>query len=223
MKKNKLLPIERNREMKAKESYTLEELCNSLSITLTKFCQMADITEGTLIRLRQGHAARRVTINKILETFSKVYGLEFSLDNVSGLIPQEQASHQRKSKAASTLPIVDKSQDVEPQNRIVEPKREYKLRKTDLPEGCILAIDFARNHGITRETMRWHMDNGLGPGLIGMSTDTIPERDRIKYSQRIKRLRKDGIEYERYLTPEQQEQALQFWDRHSVVYKKENN
>jgi hypothetical protein len=101
--KNKLLPIERNRGMKAKESYTLEELCSSLSITLTKFCQMAGITEGTLIRLRQGHAGRRNTINSILNTFSQVYGLDFSLENVTGLIVQDKPHH--KGKKPSVLPI----------------------------------------------------------------------------------------------------------------------
>ena len=62
--------------MKEKDQYTFEELCDKLTIPVSEFCRRAGVTEGTLARLRQGFSARRVTINKLLETFSKVYGLE---------------------------------------------------------------------------------------------------------------------------------------------------
>jgi len=83
--------------MKAKESYTFEELCNSLKMPMSKFCQMAGITQGTMARLRRGYPARRGTINILLDTFSQVYGLDFSLENVTGLSLQENP-HQKAEK-----------------------------------------------------------------------------------------------------------------------------
>ena len=223
MNKNKLLPIERNRGMKEKESYTLEELCNSLSITLTKFCQMAGITEGTLIRLRQGYAARRVTINKILETFSKVYGLDFSLDNVSGLIPQEHTTHRGKKQPEQKPIPYELPQTEVAQIRSTEPKRTYSARKVDLPEGCISASEFAMKHGVARQSFYDHIKLGLGAGLI--HGPNVPEdgsvlvRDYVRAEERDKRVRKDGVvEKDRYLTQDQQKAAVEFWQRHQVSF-----
>jgi MerR HTH family regulatory protein len=95
-------------------------------------------------------------------------------------------------------------------------KRDYKDRDTGLPEGCILAIDFARNHDVKRETFRDHMTKGLGPGLIGTHTDTIPQRDQVDYSERDKPGRKG--EKEKYLTGDQQSAVIQFWQRHKVPF-----
>lgn len=97
------------------------------------------------------------------------------------------------------------------------PKRVYtRIKDTGLSPGSILAIDFARNHNVKRETFRWHMERGLGPGLIGMSTDTISERDHVDYSERDKPGR--SKEKEKYLTRDQQEKALDFWNRHKVRF-----
>ena len=197
--------------MKIKEAYTLEELCTGLTIPLVKFCQMAGITEATLIRLRKGYAGRQHTINSILATFSKVYGMEFSLENVTGLTVQEQPHQKGKKPRISTLPTPAIPTTEAPQ------KRKYKPRDTALPEGCILASEFAESHGVNRRTFIDHMDRGLGPGLIGTSTDTIPERDHVDYSERDHPSRKG--EKERYLTQEQQAAALDFWRRHGVEFR----
>lgn len=212
--------------MKAKESYTLEELCSSLSITLTKFCQMAGITEGTLIRLRQGYAGRQHTINSILNTFSQVYGIDFSLENVQGLKVQEKPHQKGKKPSVPTIPIDAMPQKEVSQKRIVEPTRDYSRQKaTGLPDGCTLATEFGLLHGVKRETFRDHMNRGLGPGLI--HGDDVPEdgsvlvRDYVRYEERPKRVRKDGtIEMERYLTSDQQAAAIEFWKRHDVTYSK---
>ena len=76
--------------MKAKSNYTFEELCNGLKMPMSKFCHQCGITEGTMTRLRKGFPGRRGTINSILDSFSQVYGLDFSLENVSGLTPIEK-------------------------------------------------------------------------------------------------------------------------------------
>jgi len=209
--------------MKVKQSYTLEELCSGLAISLTKFCQMAGITEPTLIRLRKGYAGRPSTINSILNTFSQIYGMEFTLENVEGLTLQDSPHQKGKKQTASTLPIDAIPQTEVPQNRATiakEEKRVYnrKEKDTGLPASAILAIDFARNHNVKRETFRDHMLLGLGPGTVpGEQTDpTLPVRDHVDYSERPKTGRPK--ETERYLTADQQRAALEFWQRHNVAF-----
>ena len=60
------------------------------------------------------------------------------------------------------------------------------------------------------------MTEGLGTGLIGMSTDTIPERDHVDYSERPKPNRPG--ENEKYLDQQQQHAAIEFWKRHDVAF-----
>lgn len=206
--------------MEEKEQYTFEELCEGLEISMSKFAKLADVDEGTIARIRKGHFVRIGTINRLLRAFSEVYRIKFTTENVSGLKKVEKPitpiAEKATSPPVSSQPITAISQPASPQIRDVEPKRTYKPRKTDLPEGCILAIDFARNHDVKRETFRDHMLNGLGPGLIGYATDTIPQRDQVAYSERPKPGREK--ETERYLNQEQQHAALEFWKRHDVDY-----
>lgn len=203
--------------MKVKESYTLEELCRGLSITLKKFCQMAGITEGTLINLRQGYSGRQSTINSILNTFSQIYGIEFSLENVTGITVQDKPHQKGKKQPEQKTTPYETSETKGPKNRNIEPKRAYTPRKTDLPDGCMLATDFAKQHGIAPTTFRDHMIIGLGPGVPwGMGNEMTAEKEHIDYSERDHPSRKG--EKERYLTPEQQTAALDFWKRHDVPY-----
>jgi len=60
------------------------------------------------------------------------------------------------------------------------------------------------------------MTKGLGPGLIGYTTDTIPQRDQVEYSEREKPGRPH--EKERYLTRDQQAAAIAFWKRHDIKF-----
>jgi len=130
--------------------------------------------------------------------------------------PNTARTARNSTEKAEKPPILP---PVKPAKPVVEKaeKRVYNRKKdTELPEGTLLAIDFARDHNVKRETFRDHMTKGLGPGLIGMSTDTIPERDRVIYSEREKPNRSN--EKEKYLTREQQEKALEFWNRHKVQF-----
>ncbi|SRR6266550_4987155 len=98
------------------------------------------------------------------------------------------------------------------------PKRVITQKKkvVGLPDGCILATEFADNHARNPRTFLDDMTKGLGPGLIGTHTDTIPERDRVDYSERVKPSRPK--EKEKFLSSEQQRQALEFWKRHDVGF-----
>jgi len=95
------------------------------------------------------------------------------------------------------------------QKRIVERNRDVSPDK-ELPPGCILARDFARMHGVAPETFRDHFMKGLGRGL--------EVKDKVEVSDRPKPGRSKETEY--YLTPEQQQAALDFWRRYDIPFKK---
>ncbi len=207
--------------MQEKDMYTLQELYDSLEVPYSKLSKIADMSEGTVTRIRDGYPARRTTLNRLLRAFSEVYGIKITLEHVTGVqIEDKRASQKDEKPTADALPIADITQPEKSPIRSVEPKkgkRAYKERDTGLPDGCILASKFAEAHNVKRRTFLDHMDNGLGPGLIGTSTDTIPQRDQVAYSERDHPSRKG--EKERYLTQEQQAAALDFWRRHGIEFR----
>ena len=147
-------------------------------------------------------------------------GSKFSLDNVAGLALEDKKEIRRQMLIRKGIPEKAEKQPAPaktPKAVAEKPqKRAYKPRETGLPEGCILASDFAKMHGVNPRTFVDHMIIGKGPGLIGASTDTIPERDRVDYSERQNPSRPK--EKEKYLTSEQQLGALDFWKRHGVPF-----
>jgi len=224
-----------------KEQYTFEELCEGLEISMSKFAKLANVDEGTIARLRKGQFGRIGTINRLLRVFSEIYGRKFTLDNVTGLkriekpiapiadkttvLPKQETKPADMVQTTSPLlpsTIANSSMSAQVTTKRGKSKGQTK-KKTNLPDGCILATEFAANHGIVRETFRDHMNNGIGPGLI--HGPDVPEdgsvkvKDYVRYEERNKRIRKDGtIEKERYLTTDQQHAALNFWKRHDVDY-----
>src|SRR4051812_15164408 len=118
--------------MQEQDRYTLEELFDNLRISLSKLAKMAEINEGTLIRIRKGeYSVRRTTINRLLDAFSEIYKLKLSLDNVTGFVLED-----KRQKPQSIPPQVDKKPPIEeprlfdipktedPQIQVVGPKRE---------------------------------------------------------------------------------------------------
>jgi len=220
--------------MKQKESYTLEELYDNLEITLTELSKQSGFSHGTLTRIRDKVPARRSTVNKLLRVFSQIYGIELSISNVEGIALEEKGKHEKPIKvidesvpvppvSTPTIPAISQPEDARIRNVGAKGRtwKQPKKKEDYLPEGCILYSDFAKSHGLPPTTFRDHMFNGLGPGLIGESTDTIPERDRVKYEERKKPGRPK--EKERYLTAAQQKSALEFWKRHDVDFSECDN
>jgi hypothetical protein len=207
--------------MEQKETYTLKELYDNLGVPYAKLGKMADMSEGTVTRIRDGYPARRTTLNRLLSAFSEIYKLKISLENVTGVQIEDKHGPNKGKKPPALEEAVKPEKALD---RIVEPKRTYNRKKdSGLPDGCILATEFGLMHGIARETFRGHMNVGKGPGLI--HGPDVPEdgsvqvKDYIHYEERNKRVKKDGtIETERYLTPAQQTAALDFWRRHGVPF-----
>jgi transcriptional regulator with XRE-family HTH domain len=207
--------------MERKDMYSIQELYDNLEISMLELSRRAEINPGTLSRIKKGRSARRPTVNKLLRTFSELYGIRLSLTNVFGIHlegEKPQASVAEKAEKPSvSQPVAKHTQAVSE-----GPKREYKRKDTGLPAGAILATDFARNHGVKRETFRDHMLIGLGQGSVwGEEPDPIMGvRDHVEFSERPKPGRPK--ETERYLTPDQQKAALEFWKRHDAAFEQCN-
>ena len=139
--------------MKAKESYTFEELCTSLKMPMSKFCQMAGVTEGTIARLRKGYSARRGTINTLLDTFSQVYGIDFSLENVTGLTPIEKPITPIAEKAIELSVSPSSVADIHKEEAV-------QIRNVALSEGTMSLKEFADASGIPLRTLHNWKDTG---------------------------------------------------------------
>jgi transcriptional regulator with XRE-family HTH domain len=219
--------------VKEKDQYTFTELCENLPIPVSEFCRRAGVTEGTLARLRQGFSARRVTVNKLLIAFSKVYGLELSSDNVTGLTLEDKREIRRQMLERkgitehAPMPSVPSPMGKDTSPTVPSPQKRTttKKQKQDLPAGCILAKHFAEQHNVSWGTMYDHLLLGKGPGTVPGEerNPVLPVRDHIEHEKREKRKTKNRkgeeiIEYERYLTADQQRAALEFWQRHRVAF-----
>lgn len=73
----------------------------------------------------------------------------------------------------------------------------------DVPDGSMLFADFAEKHGVPRATFSHHVKKGIAG-------------DRVETMKRPKPGRPEHTEY--WLTPDQQVEALVYWDRHGVKY-----
>lgn len=65
--------------------YTIEGLFKRLPISISELARRSKISEVTAAGIRDGKRARIHTINRLLATFSELYGEVFTVDNVDGL------------------------------------------------------------------------------------------------------------------------------------------
>jgi predicted transcriptional regulator len=71
--------------MNGRKEYTIEELFKRLPISISELARRSKISEVTAAGIRDGKTARIHTINRLLATFSELYGETFTVDNVKGL------------------------------------------------------------------------------------------------------------------------------------------
>jgi len=210
--------------MEQKDTYTLKELYDNLDIPISALGRKGNINEGTVSRIRDGYPARRSTMVRLLRAFSEVYSRPITFDNVSGI--QIEDKHQIKRVESVPVPPKQETMPYEmPKNEgpllpIVETKKRtwnQPAKKAGyFPDGAIGIADFAKAHGVPYSTLYGHMLTGLGGGMIGTHTNTIPQNETIAYTERVKPNRPK--EKERYLTQEQQKSALEFWKKYHVDY-----
>lgn len=76
--------------LEEKDSYTIQDLFDSLAITLAELADKSNVNETTLARIRDGKPARRATANKLLQFFSEYYGRVLTVRNVAGINIQDK-------------------------------------------------------------------------------------------------------------------------------------
>lgn len=191
--------------MEPRDMYSVQELYEGLEISMLELSRRSNINPGTLLRIKKGYSARRPTVNKLLRTFSEIYHIPLSLNNVLGIhLEGEEVKASEKAEKPSILPPV-----VQPTRIVPEkvPKRDYKPRDAELPEGCVLASAFAESHGVNRKTFEGHYKTGLG--RKGKEKAVVSARPKPGRENR---------ETEYYLIPEQQVAVLRFWSKYDVSF-----
>jgi predicted transcriptional regulator len=141
--------------METKDRYTLRELFNNLEITMTELSKRSGISDVTLGNIRKGQSARLNTINILLRTFSQIYKVKLSLENVDGIIIQGKPVDAiiNPVEQATVQPAKDTIKTKSPQNH-------HSKRSEDVPEdapvGTVKMIDFSQSSGIPASTLgRW--------------------------------------------------------------------
>jgi len=134
---------------------------------------------------------------------TKIFALEQrcqSLEQRVTELEQERASEKAIQPPISTFTPYDAGPIPHAQKRATDSSTSIPL---DLPPGSMLFADFGEKYGVPRGTISHH----VRVGIAGEKIETV---------ERPKPGRPDHTE--RWLTPEQQEKALDFWRRHGVKF-----
>lgn len=90
--------------MENKSTYGIQELFEMLPMTIAELARQSGVNEVTLARMRDGRATRRDTVNKLLNTLSRVYERPLSVHNVTDL--NIQVNKRMEKKQAKKEPAV---------------------------------------------------------------------------------------------------------------------
>ena len=192
--------------MKEKEMYTFNELLDNLKIPVSELCRRARVTEGTVTRIKRGFPTRRSTINKLLGCLSDIYERELSLDNVVGLDLENRVVTEKRTNLPVRYETVDNATAIEvpqisPTTRNLggAPKTEVPV---EMPDSTVRLIDFVEIHGLPQSSMSRWISTGVKKGEK-IETTAIP--------------RASGPGMQHFLTPAQQEKALEILSRHGKL------
>src|SRR5260370_1858030 len=65
--------------------YDFGKLLENMPANLSELARVADVSERSVMRMRDGESVLRGTANKILRGLSRIYCQTFTLDNVTGI------------------------------------------------------------------------------------------------------------------------------------------
>ena len=65
--------------------YDFGKLLENMPANLSELARLADVSERSIMRMRDGESVLRGTANKVLRGLSQIYGQTFTLDNVTGI------------------------------------------------------------------------------------------------------------------------------------------
>lgn len=154
----------------------------------------------------QGPASEDVTsLTKELEQakrwiddLQRWYG---ELDTRITALEQGVSSRAATDGEASPLPLQG---HIEPHRKLGRPTGSVTAEiPQELPSGSLLLKDFASQHGVNRRTFEDHVRKGLNGDYVEAIVLPNPNRPG---------------EVKRWLTPDQQRAAIEFWKRHNVTF-----
>ncbi len=61
------------------------KLLENMPANLSELARLSNVSERSIMRMRDGHFVLRGTANKVLQGLSKVYDRVFTLDNTNGI------------------------------------------------------------------------------------------------------------------------------------------
>jgi hypothetical protein len=65
--------------------FDFSKALENMPANLSELARLADVSERSLMRMRDGESVLRDTANKVLRGLSQIYGQTFTLDNVTGI------------------------------------------------------------------------------------------------------------------------------------------
>ncbi len=164
---------------------------------MSELKRRSGISDVTLSSIRNGYSARRSTINKLLRTFSEIYGINLTIKNVDGIIIQGKPVN--APPVTGQVPI--STSNGSNKKTIVQNNSEASEDLPhDLPTGTAKLTDFVETYNLKISNVgRW-----VNKGLEGEKLKTVTRTGR---NGRI----------QHFLTPELQQQACDFLRRHGKL------
>jgi hypothetical protein len=65
--------------------HDFRKLIANMPANLSELARLSDVSERSIMRMRDGESVLRGTANKVLRGLSQIYGQTFNLDNVAGI------------------------------------------------------------------------------------------------------------------------------------------
>ena len=69
----------------ATNMHDFSKLLENMPANLSDLARAADVSERSIMRMRDGESVLRGTANKVLRGLSQIYDQKFTLDNVTGI------------------------------------------------------------------------------------------------------------------------------------------
>ncbi len=66
-------------------THEFSKLIENMPANLSELARLSNVSERSIMRMRDGDSVLRGTANKVLRGLSQIYGQELTLDNVTGI------------------------------------------------------------------------------------------------------------------------------------------
>jgi transcriptional regulator with XRE-family HTH domain len=88
--------------MNSNETHSIQDLFKRSPISISELGRRSKVSEVTAAKIRDGKRARIHSVNRLLATFSELYGITLTVDNVTGLNILQGRYGEREQKTQGT-------------------------------------------------------------------------------------------------------------------------